>query len=331
MTGRVRGGAAPAAPPRPAPGYLLAVLTAVAGAVAFICAKPVLDYLDPLSFSLGQFGFAAAFAAAWLLLRRRTGDLRALTGRQWTFLAVISLLFLSAIYTFWVGLALIPVTSASLLNRLEVLVIVLLGMALLGDRFTRREAAGAAIMFLGVVVIRYQAPPSFSAGFWMVVLSSTLFGITEVLVKTAVLRIPPDVFTFVRNLLVFLFFVAAAGWRVAMREGSWGGGLIDGEGVRRGWPLIALAALAGPFGARTLFLNCLRHLEVSRASLIQQLHPVFVALLSALVLHALPSRREWAGGLLIVAGALLLVSWRGGWGWRKGRWAEAGGGARIAP
>ncbi len=314
------------APASPALGHILALLTAGVGAVAFICAKPVLEFLDPASFTFGQFGFAALFAGVWLLVRGKTGDLRALTRRHWAFLAGISLLFLSAIYTFWVGLARIPVTSASLLNRLEVLLIVLLGMAFLGDRFTRREAAGAAIMFLGVVVIRYQAPPSFSAGFWMVVLSSALFAVTEILVKTAVFRIPPDAFTFVRNVMVVLLLMVVLGWRAVMGDA---GAVPDFAGIRRGWPLIAIAALTGPFGARTLFLYCLRHLEVSRASLIQQIQPVFVAVFSAVVLHTLPNRREWAGGVLIIAGALLLVSWRVSR--RGGTPPGTAGGGRLDP
>jgi len=39
---------------------------------------------------------------------------------------------------------------------------------------------------------------------------------------------------------------------------------------------------------------------------------VFVALYSALLLHVLLTRREWAGGVLILAGALLLVRWKRG-------------------
>ncbi len=40
-------------------GYALAVLCAMVTGVAFIAAKPVLGYLDPLSFSISQFGLAS--------------------------------------------------------------------------------------------------------------------------------------------------------------------------------------------------------------------------------------------------------------------------------
>lgn len=288
-------------------------------AVAFIAAKPVLDYLDPLSFSISQFGLAAVFSLVWLGFRRRLGDIRKLTPGQWSFLVVVALLFLSAVYTMWIGLSRIPATAASLLNRLEILVVVFLGMAFLGDRFTRRELVGALVMFLGVVVIRFQAPPSFSSGFWMMVLSSTLFGFTEVLIKTRIHAIPPDVFAFARNGLVFLLFLVAGLWRMAMQEGEWWAGLVDWDGITRGWPLIATTALVGPFLARTLYLHSIKHLPISRAALINQSQPLFVAGFSAILLHTLPSRREWTGGLLILAGALLLVSWRQGMQWFKGR------------
>jgi drug/metabolite transporter (DMT)-like permease len=288
-------------------------------AVAFIAAKPVLEYLDPLSFSISQFGLASLFSLAWLLFTRQIGDLKRVTPGQWTFMVVVSMLFLSAVYTMWIGLSRIPATAASLLNRLEILVVVFLGMALLGDRLRRRETYGAVVMFLGVVVLRYQAPESFSAGFWMMILSSLLFGVTEVLIKTRVHAIPPDTFVFARNFLAFLMFMIGALWRVAMEEGVWWKGLADWDGIQRGLPLITTTALVGPFLARTLYMHCLRNLDISRAALINQSQPLFVAIYSAILLHTLPSRREWTGGLLIVAGALLLVSWRRGLVWFKKR------------
>lgn len=305
--------------PRPVLGHTLAVLTSMVTAVAFIAAKPVLDYLDPLSFSISQFGIATVFSFVWLAARRRLSDLRRLTPGQWSFLIVVAMLFLSAVYTMWIGLSRIPATAASLLNRLEILVVVFLGMAFLGDRFTKRETLGAGVMFLGVVVLRYQAPPSFSAGFWMMVLSSVLFGFTEVLIKTRIHAIPPDVFAFARNGLVFLLFLVAGLWGVAMEEGAWWAGLADWPGIRRGLPLIATTALVGPFLARTLYLHSVKHLDISRAALINQSQPFFVAVFSAVLLHTLPSRREWTGGLLILAGALLLVSWRQGMQWLRSR------------
>jgi drug/metabolite transporter (DMT)-like permease len=106
---------------------------------------------------------------------------------------------------------------------------------------------------------------------------------------------------------------------MAMEEGVWWKGLADWEGIKRGWPLITTTALVGPFLARTLFMHCLRHLDISRAALINQSQPLFVALYSAILLHTLPSRREWTGGLLILGGALLLVSWRQSMKWIRAR------------
>jgi drug/metabolite transporter (DMT)-like permease len=308
----VLGDPPPRAEGKPALGVSLAVLTAMVSAIGFIAAKPVLGYRDPLSFSVSQFALATGFSLLWLVARRRARTLARVTAGQWTFLVVTALLFLAAVYTMWIGLSRIPATAASLLNRLEILVTVLLGMAFLGDRFTRREIAGATVMFLGVVLLRYEAPPSFTAGFYMMVLSSMLFGLIEVLNKTRIHAIPPDTFAFCRNALAFAFFLVAATWRVAMKEDWTLPGLVDWDGISRGWPLIAATALVGPFLARTLYLHGIRHLDVSRAALINQSQPLFVAVYSAILLHTLPSRREWTGGLLILAGALLLVRWRRG-------------------
>ncbi len=82
-----------------------------------------------------------------------------------------------------------------------------------------------------------------------------------------------------------------------MREHAGWSGFVDWDGIRRGFPLIMIAALVGPFLARTLYMYALRHLAVSRAALISQSQPLFVAIYSSILLHALPSRREWMGGL----------------------------------
>jgi drug/metabolite transporter (DMT)-like permease len=149
--------------------------------------------------------------------------------------------------------------------------------------------------------------------------------------KTRVYTIPPDVFVFCRNLLAFLLFGVAALWRMAMEEGAWWMGFADGHGILRGLPLILVTALAGPFLGRTLYMYSLRNLEISRAALINQSQPLFVAIYSAILLHTLPSRREWTGGLLIVAGALALVSWRRGWMWFRGRRNAKGEPIRMDP
>jgi drug/metabolite transporter (DMT)-like permease len=100
-----------------------------------------------------------------------------------------------------------------------------------------------------------------------------------------------------------------------MDDGTWWRGLADFPGIRRGLPLIAAAALAGPFVARTLYTYSIRHIRVSRAAIINQAQPLFVALFSLILLQTLPSRREWTGGLLIIGGALVLVRWRAGMAW----------------
>jgi drug/metabolite transporter (DMT)-like permease len=292
-------------------GYLFAVLTALITSIGFIAAKPVLDRLDPLSFSVSQFALATLFSFIWMAAAGDIPKFKKVTPGQWTFLIVVALLFLGAAYTLWIGLSRIPATSSALLHRLEVLVTVFFGMALLGDRFTKREAIGGLIVVFGVLALRFQSPPEFSAGFWMMVLSSTLFGVIEVLVKTQVHAIPPRVFAFSRNLLVLVFFAIAAVWRLVMKEDAGWQGLIDWSGIREDLPLIAVVALVGPVLGRTAYMYSLRHLPVSRAALVMQSQPLFVALLSAILLSAWPSQREWTSGLLIVAGCLMLVQWRG--------------------
>lgn len=294
----------------PALGVGFALLTALVTSFGFVAAKPVLAFLDPLSFSISQFALATIFSFLWLAAYRDTHRIKSLTGPQWTFLWIIAAIFLAAVYCLWIALSIIPATSSALLHRLELLVAVFLGMAFLGERLARREALGGVVMLLGVLVLRFDAPPSFSRGFWMMVLSSSLFGLQEVLIKTQVHAIPPRVFAFMRNALAFVLFMVAGVWRVVMQEHAGWKGLVDWEGVWVGLPLITVVALVGPVLGRTTYMYSLYHLSVARASLILQAQPLFVGVLSSLILFTAPSRREVVGGLLILAGCLVLVQWK---------------------
>jgi len=109
-----------------------------------------------------------------------------------------------------------------------------------------------------------------------------------------------------------------------MREDIYWRGLVDMDGILRGLPLIATTALVGPFLARTLYMYSFKHLQISRIAIVKQSEPLFVAFFSSILLHALPSRREWTGGLLILGGALILVHWRRGMTWWRGRRHEGG-------
>ena len=70
--------------------------------------------------------------------------------------------------------------------------------------------------------------------------------------------------------------------------------------------LLALGFL-GPILARMAYLLALRRMELSKVAVVSQSQPVYVIMISFLVLSQLPTFREIVGGLFLIGGCLLMI------------------------
>jgi drug/metabolite transporter (DMT)-like permease len=117
------------------------------------------------------------------------------------------------------------------------------------------------------------------------------------------LEVEPSVFAFVRNSIVTLLLVLLnLGW-----------GLPKLADFGRLWYLTPVAALTGPFLARLTFLYALTRVEVSKASILNQTQPLFVAILAFTFLQTIPTLREWIGGIFILGGCIMMIIHRPQW------------------
>ncbi|MCH7760709.1 DMT family transporter [candidate division TA06 bacterium] len=287
-------------------GVLFAFFASLTAAITFIIAKPVLAVLDPLTFGFLQFLFSSLFAFLWIVFRKELHLIRTLRPGLLLYLLLQTLLTFIGLYTLWVGIFLMEPTSASLLSRLEVPITVLLGIVFLGDRFTGREALGGILISLGVIILKYHAPPSLSQGFWWIVASSICFGLLEVLAKKKIEEVPPTLFLFVRNPIVTLL-LGGFGFIGLSFGPETSGFLVLPENPTKWILLTAATGLTGSFLARILYLYSLVHIEVSKTAIINQTQPLIVAVLSLVFLTIYPTSRDLASAVLILAGCGLLV------------------------
>jgi drug/metabolite transporter (DMT)-like permease len=135
-----------------------------------------------------------------------------------------------------------------------------------------------------------------SAGFLLCLVAAACWGITEGLAKIVVRHMEPLVFTWGRCMLlapVFLVTASADGLVLPPTGALWAG--------------VIGIALAGPVLARYLYMKSLTLLPVSKAALINQLQPIWVALLAGLIFQSIPTLKECIGGVMIIAGCMLLV------------------------
>lgn len=136
--------------------------------------------------------------------------------------------------------------------------------------------------------------------FWAV-LSAIFAALTAILAKIGVGGVAPDLATLIRTLVIALFAAL-----IVSASRQWEG---LGAIAPRSWLFLVLSGLAT--GASWLcYFRALRLGEAARVAPIDKLSVVLVAIFGVLFLGEHLSRANWAGVLLIAAGAVL-VAWRG--------------------
>lgn len=132
--------------------------------------------------------------------------------------------------------------------------------------------------------------------FWSL-LSALFAGLTAILAKVGVKDVDSNLATAIRTpvILVFAWTVAAATNRQSLQTLS-----------ARTWLFLALSGVAT--GASWLcYFRALQLGEASRVAPVDKLSVVVAIVLAAIFLGESLTWRHWAGGLLIVTGAIILA------------------------
>ena len=279
-------------------GLALALACTFCSAFMVVLAKWVQVAVSPISVLFMSQVIAFATLSLFVLAPSRRGRLKRVSLKGWIRLAGLSTLYFFAYWTFFEAIRLLDPTVTSFLMRVETLVTVTLGTWLLRERLGRGEVVGGAILFAGVLVLRYVGGAEISLGFFVALASAVLWGVSEATGKVVVREVTPLLFTWARALLLGPAFLVAA-WRLE-------GGVTWPERTDH-WVGIVALSLIGPVLGRYLYMKSLTLIPVSRAALVTQIQSVWVAVLAGLLLGVLPSMREWAGGILIIAGSVVLI------------------------
>jgi len=255
-----------------------------------------LNAISPLLMNSIIFSVASVVLTVMLLPFRGVRKTFTVTKRGWFWLMMFSICSWLAIWAYWAGIQRMDPSLASFLNRSEVLVAIILGMIFLKERFTRLETLGAILSIAGIVIMRMTLRMEYSTGFWLVLIGSLLFGTTEFISKIAVRHVEPITLTYIRNMFLAIFY-----WIAVLAGG------ISFVGLDRVWPGVVVLGITGPILARVLYLSALRRLDLSTVAVISQSQPVYVILISLMVLRQLPTFREVIGGILLISGCLLML------------------------
>jgi drug/metabolite transporter (DMT)-like permease len=284
-------------------GYTSAIVSSASSGLSVVIGKWNLAAISPLLMNGIIFSVASVVLAGAIVPFRGVRKVFDLTGRGWFWVVMFSIASWLAIWAYWAGIQRMDPSLAAFLNRSEVLVAITLGIIFLKERFSRLETLGALLSIVGIIIMRMTLRVEYSTGFWLVLLGSLLFGVTEFISKIAVRHVEPVILTYIRNMIL-----AACYWIAVLIGG------ITFDGLDRVWLGVLALGITGPILARTLYLTALRRLELSKVAVISQSQPVYVILVSLMVFSQLPTPRELIGGFCLTAGCILMVvsrNWHG--------------------
>ena len=282
-------------------GYLLAVVATLAMANVYIFSKAALNEIHLIQFGVYWYMLGISWLLIYLALRGQLGMLKQIPRNQWGQLALIGLLELGGTVFFFLAIQKMENPAmVSFLGNLTPLLITLLGVMLLHERYVPIEILGIVLTLGGAFLISYQRPGE-GAG-WLregaewVFLSSTLYAVAFVMAKHSIARLNPFVLTLNRLVYLWTFSVGAlliTGMSL----------VIPGKALLN----IVLGSFLGPFLTALTNYSAIRYLEASRTSIITSSKGFFVLAGAFFYFGMVPASWQIWGGVLTVTGVILIT------------------------
>ncbi len=282
-------------------GYLLAIVATLAMANVFIFSKAALNEIHLIQFGFYWYLLGMVWLLVYLALRGQLGMLKLIPRDQWWQLVFIGLLELGGTFFFFMAIQKMENPAmVSFLGNLTPLLITLLGVMLLHERYVPIEILGIVLTLGGAFLISYQKPGG-GAG-WLregsewVFLSATLYAVAFVMAKHSIASLNPFVLTLNRLVYLWTFSVGAlliTGMSL----------VIPGKALLN----IVLGSFLGPFLTGLTNYSAIRYLEASRTSIITSSKGFFVLAGAFIYFGLVPTSWQIWGGVLTVTGVILIT------------------------
>jgi len=286
-------------------GYSYALLATVAGSTVYIFSKAALNQVSLPQFGVYWFGMAIVWNVLYTLRSPGHRHVHPITRHSFKTLLLIGLIELVATGTFYAAIhTSVNPAIPSFLRNMEYIFVTLMGVFLLGERFTRMELTGVVLTFSGALVISYHKDATFASyltGTSGLMLVSTIFyGVRTILAKNNIHVLTPTILAINRAvfLLIFAFIML-----VILGQGL----AIPGKALLN----IAIGSFFGPFLTSIGQYSALKYIEASRSAIIQSTTALFVLLGAYLIFGRFPLGYQLAGGALTIAGPMWLLLAKG--------------------
>jgi drug/metabolite transporter (DMT)-like permease len=261
----------------------------------FIASKQAMLDLTPLGFSAIWFTIATIWGVIYYAFQSEKVTLAELKPHGWTLLW-LGLSNSGANFFFFSAIQIADPTVIAFFGRGSTLFAVLMGVVLLKERLTGLQWLGGLVTVIGAGLMTYHG----GSVIWLVLLLSMIsnffMALSGYFAKLKAVHVPVPVMGITRTLIL------------AITLGTFG--LLSGQ---LAWPsLRALlwmigGSFFGPFLSYIMFYRGLRTIDLSQATMIQATQPLFVAFYGFVLFGSVIALPEFAGGLVILAGVLMII------------------------
>jgi drug/metabolite transporter (DMT)-like permease len=214
---------------------------------------------------------------------------------------LIGLIELVATGSFYASIQASPnPTAPSFLRNLEYIFVTLLGVWLLGERFSGIQLAGVILSFAGAFIISFRPDTRLqnflTGGTGLMLVATVFYGVRTILAKRHIKEVSPLILALNR---AFFLMVLASILLIAFHQSL----MIP----RKALINIVLGSFFGPFLTSITQYSALKYIEASKAAIIQSSTGLFVLLGAFLWFENLPYPYQIAGGIITIGGVSLLM------------------------
>jgi len=288
-------------------GYLFALLAAVAGSTVYIFSKSALDQVSLAQFGVYWFAMAISWNSLFAMRSKKSRHFKAISKSSIKILFLVGIIEIVATASFFASISAARNPAIpSFLKNMEYIFVTLMGVILLQEKFSRIEVLAVTLTITGALVISYQKGSTIeafltgSSGFML--LATIFYGVRTIIVKKNIEVITPTMVAINRSIFLFVFSVAML---LVYRQGL--------SIPKHALAMIVLGSFTGPFLTSLSQYNALKYIEASKSAIIQSTTAMFVLISAYLVFGRFPLAHQIVGGILTIAGPMLLMAGRKRW------------------
>ena len=259
--------------------------------------------------SLYQFGFYwFGLAIVWnIIYAIPTGNwkiIKRLGMKEYRILIVMGIIELFGTILFFMSIKKADDPAImSFLQNLVPLFVILMGVSLLGERFTVIQFSGMLITLSGAVVTSFTgnvAEKGFFVAGTVLMIASTVFQATTMIIsKKYIKKLDPGLLAI--NRAAYLFLTAFV--LMLFRGESF---LISGKAIFN----VSIGSLLGPFLTAFSMYSALKFIEASKSTIIQSSKGIFVTVGAWMYFRTIPESFQVIGGIITIIGVIILITAR---------------------